>query len=88
MRIIPKRNWYFGSLYCSINQFISFSTVPASVFTMLAITMDRRRAIMSPLSPKITKLVVTSVLLLIWIICTTIGLPPAIYSTTQVPNSQ
>ena len=44
------REWHFGDFYCSFNQFISLSSVPTSVFTMLAITLDRRRAIMSPLS--------------------------------------
>ena len=49
------RAWYFGSLYCCLNQFISLTTVPASVFTMLAITLERRRAIMQPLSPRANK---------------------------------
>ena len=52
---IGRRNWHYGEFYCSMNQFISLCSVPSSVFTMLAITLDRRRAIMSPLHPRWTK---------------------------------
>ena len=88
LRMVLNRNWHFGSVYCNINQFISYSTVPASVFTMLAITLDRRRAIMNPLSTKISKLVVITVLIMIWSLCTTIALPPTIYSTMVVAKTR
>ena len=80
------RVWYFGSLYCSINQFFSLSTVPASVFTMLAITLDRRRAVMTPLSPRTTKVVVMVSLITIWSLCTIIALPATIHSQTIIIN--
>ena len=80
------RVWYFGSFYCSLNQFISLSTVPASVFTMLAITLDRRRAVMSPLSPRITKKIEMVSLLSIWTLCTIIALPVTTNSSTLILN--
>ena len=33
----------FGAVYCSVNNFISYLTVSCSVFTLLALTMDRRK---------------------------------------------
>jgi len=81
------RVWHFGAFYCSMSQFISLSTVPVSVFTMLAITLDRRRAIITPLAPKTTRLVVMVVLVVIWIISTTVALPPTLNSTTFTINS-
>ena len=82
------RVWYFGSIFCSLTQFISLSTVPASVFTMLAITLDRRRAIMTPLAPKTSKLMAVVSLVIIWTLCTVMALPPTIYSSTLIINPQ
>ena len=86
--ILFLRVWYFGSLFCSLTQFISLSTVPASVFTMLAITLDRRRAIMTPLAPKTSKLIAIVSILLIWIICSCMALPATIFSSTFTVNPQ
>ena len=35
------RDWAFGDAYCTINNFVSYVTVAASVLTLIAITMDR-----------------------------------------------
>ena len=37
------RVWRLGYVYCKMNTFLSYVTVPASVFTLLAITIDRRK---------------------------------------------
>ena len=37
------RVWVLGYIYCKMNTFLSYVTVPASVFTLLAITIDRRK---------------------------------------------
>lgn len=34
-------DWPFGTLYCSVNNFIGNATVTASVFTLVAISFDR-----------------------------------------------
>lgn len=34
-------NWYFGAVYCVVNNFVAYLTVAASVFTLMAITLDR-----------------------------------------------
>ena len=35
------RQWIFGSVYCSVNSFTSSLTVSVSVFTLLALTIER-----------------------------------------------
>ena len=52
------------------------------MFTMLAITLERRRAVIRPLGPKTTKKVVIISLVVIWTVCSVISLPPTFYSTT------
>ena len=39
-----SRNWIFGSIYCSVNSFTSALTVSVSVFTLLALTVERHKA--------------------------------------------
>ena len=39
--LIIARQWIFGSVYCSINSFTSSLTVSVSVFTLLALTIER-----------------------------------------------
>ena len=39
----------FGPIYCTVSSFISYVTVAASVFTLVAITCERRKGIMRPL---------------------------------------
>jgi len=78
------REWHYGSFYCSLNQFISLCSVPSSVFTMLAITLDRRRAIMSPLHPRTTRLMVLVTLVIIWSISSIIALPPSVNASTLI----
>ena len=35
-------NWIFGDIYCTINNFVAYVTVAASVLTLTAITLDRQ----------------------------------------------
>jgi tachykinin-like receptor len=34
-------DWPFGAAYCTVNNFVANVTVAASVFTLVAISMDR-----------------------------------------------
>ena len=36
-------DWPFGSVYCTVNNFVAYYTVIASVLTLTAITLDRYR---------------------------------------------
>ena len=38
------RVWLFGRAYCKVMSFTSYLTVATSVFTMLALTVDRHKA--------------------------------------------
>ena len=37
--------WLYGALYCKLNNFVSYTSVAASVFTLLAISNDRRKVL-------------------------------------------
>ena len=41
LSVSVSRQWIFGSVYCSINSFTSSLTVSVSVFTLLALTIER-----------------------------------------------
>ncbi|XP_023336238.1 tachykinin-like peptides receptor 86C [Eurytemora carolleeae] len=72
------RVWTLGYIYCKINTFLSYVTIPASVFTLLAITIDRRKAIVRPLEPKTSRMKVLITILVIWILSSIISLPPTL----------
>ena len=36
-----RRNWTFGMGYCRVNNFIAYLSVAVSVFTLMAISIDR-----------------------------------------------
>ena len=40
---LHPRVWLFGPFYCRLNNFVSYMSVSASVFTLLAISNDRRK---------------------------------------------
>ena len=37
------RVWVFGPIYCRVNNYVSYMTVSLNVFTLLAISVDRRK---------------------------------------------
>ena len=45
----------------SKKRFINLVQVPASVFTMLAITLERRRAVMTPLTSRTNRVTVSEI---------------------------
>lgn len=49
-------NWSFGTAYCKISQFVAVLSICASVFTLMAISIDRyvRLPPTRPLSPRRT----------------------------------
>ncbi|XP_011303020.1 tachykinin-like peptides receptor 99D isoform X1 [Fopius arisanus] len=75
-------HWTFGNLYCKISQFIAVVTICASVFTLMAISIDRYMAIMNPLRPRMGRRLTLFVAIAIWIIGCILSLPMPIYYTT------
>ena len=53
--MIIHRNWPFGRWYCTVNNFIAFLSVAVSVFTLMALSIDRYIAIVYPLKPRMSK---------------------------------
>nr|XP_040581549.1 tachykinin-like peptides receptor 86C isoform X2 [Lepeophtheirus salmonis] len=76
------KDWPFGSLYCSINNFVSNLTVTASVINLCAMTLDRYKAIVYPLKPKNTRCCVLTTILGIWIGSAVFSLPALLFSKT------
>ncbi|XP_023718050.1 tachykinin-like peptides receptor 86C isoform X2 [Cryptotermes secundus] len=75
-------NWYFGSPYCRISNFIANVSVAASVFTLTGISFDRYLAIVRPLQPRMSKASAQVTILVIWLAGMVLGLPCLLYSTT------
>ncbi|KAL0132796.1 hypothetical protein PUN28_000484 [Cardiocondyla obscurior] len=79
-------HWPFGTLYCKISQFIAVLTICASVFTLMAISIDRYMAIVNPLKPRMGKKATLCVAIIIWIIGAILSLPMLLFYTTYTQN--
>ncbi|KAG5313887.1 TLR2 protein, partial [Acromyrmex insinuator] len=79
-------HWPFGTLYCKISQFIAVLTICASVFTLMAISIDRYMAIVNPLKPRMGKKATLCVAIIIWIIAAILSLPMLLFYTTYTQN--
>ncbi|XP_032513055.2 tachykinin-like peptides receptor 99D isoform X1 [Danaus plexippus] len=77
-------DWPFGHFYCKFCQFIAVLSISASVFTLMAISVDRYVAIMSPLRPRLGKRATLGIAAAIWAGSSVISSPNIIYFTTDV----
>ncbi|XP_034829950.1 tachykinin-like peptides receptor 99D isoform X1 [Maniola hyperantus] len=77
-------DWPFGHFYCKFCQFIAVLSISASVFTLMAISIDRYVAIMSPLQPRLGKRATLGIAAAIWVGSCIISSPNLIYFTTEV----
>ncbi|XP_068631120.1 tachykinin-like peptides receptor 99D [Battus philenor] len=77
-------DWPFGHFYCKFNQFIAVVSISASVFTLMAISIDRYVAIMSPLRPRLGKRATLGIAAAIWAGSSIISSPNIAYFTTDV----
>ncbi|XP_055643026.1 tachykinin-like peptides receptor 99D isoform X2 [Toxorhynchites rutilus septentrionalis] len=75
-------DWPFGNLYCKISQFIAILSICASVFTLMAISIDRYMAIVNPLKPRMGRRATLCVAAVIWIIGIIISSPMLLFFTT------
>lgn len=76
-------DWPFGSLYCSVNNFMAYATVASSVFTLVAISFDRYVAIVRPLHRRNSRKKARIFLTIIWSMSSVLSFPGLIYSTTE-----
>ncbi|XP_058797727.1 tachykinin-like peptides receptor 99D [Phymastichus coffea] len=83
--------WPFGNLYCKISQSIAVITICASVFTLMAISIDRYMAIVNPLRPRMGKRATLCIALAIWAMSGILSLPMLLFFTTYTqhfPNGE
>ncbi|XP_058984071.1 tachykinin-like peptides receptor 86C isoform X2 [Musca domestica] len=76
-------DWPFGTIYCTINNFMANVTVSTSVFTLVAISFDRYIAIVHPLKRRTSRRKVRIILALIWILSCILSAPCLLYSNTM-----
>nr|CAD7427242.1 unnamed protein product [Timema monikensis] len=76
-------DWPFGALYCTVNNFISYITVAASAFTLVAISMDRYMAIVRPLHHSLSRSRAIVAILFIWLASCLLATPCLLYSDTM-----
>ncbi|XP_037074767.1 tachykinin-like peptides receptor 99D [Pollicipes pollicipes] len=74
-------HWPFGEAYCKIVQFVSVLSVSASVFTLVAISIDRYSAIMHPLQPRMSRRWTLFATIAIWLVSA--GLAAPLYEASQ-----
>uniref|UniRef100_A0A8C5IVW2 Neuropeptide FF receptor 1 n=1 Tax=Junco hyemalis TaxID=40217 RepID=A0A8C5IVW2_JUNHY len=69
--------WPFGSLVCKMSGMVQGISVSASVFTLVAIAVDRFRCIVHPLKPKLTVPAAVAAIAVIWALAVAIMCPSA-----------
>ncbi|XP_034397817.1 neuropeptide FF receptor 1 like 2 [Cyclopterus lumpus] len=75
--------WPFSNTVCKMSGFVQGMSVSASVFTLVAISVERFRCIVYPLQPKPTILVAKAAIVLIWVLAVGIMCPAAIALTVD-----
>ncbi|XP_023344775.1 tachykinin-like peptides receptor 99D [Eurytemora carolleeae] len=75
-------NWPFGWVYCKLGTYFSLISVTCSVFTLVAISVDRYNAIINPLRPRLSRLKTIFIATSIWSLGLCISVPPLLYQKT------
>ncbi|XP_037385875.1 neuropeptide FF receptor 2 [Talpa occidentalis] len=70
--------WPFGSIMCKISGLVQGISVAASVFTLVAIAVDRFRCVIYPFKPKLTIKTAFVIIMIIWVLAIAIMSPSAI----------
>ncbi|XP_076647991.1 RYamide receptor isoform X2 [Halictus rubicundus] len=80
--------WPFGPKLCPIVNFLQAVSVLVSAYTLVAISIDRYRAIMWPLKPKLSKRQAQFLILSVWLLALAISTPLPIVSKLTQPSLQ
>ncbi|KAM7155270.1 neuropeptide FF receptor 2 [Molossus nigricans] len=75
--------WPFGSTMCKISGLVQGISVAASVFTLVAIAVDRFRCVVYPFKPKLTIKTAFVIIMIIWVLAIAIMSPSAIMLHVQ-----
>ncbi|XP_062400051.1 neuropeptide FF receptor 2a [Sardina pilchardus] len=70
--------WPFGSLVCKMSGMVQGISVSASVFTLVAIAVDRFRCIVYPFKQKLTIPTATLIIIVIWVLAISIMCPSGV----------
>ncbi|KAF1570532.1 UNVERIFIED_CONTAM: Neuropeptide FF receptor 2, partial [Eudyptes pachyrhynchus] len=75
--------WPFGSLVCKMSGTVQGISVSASVFTLVAIAVDRFRCVVYPFKQKLTISTAVAVIAVIWVLAVAIMCPSAVMLRVQ-----
>ncbi|NXI15341.1 NPFF2 protein, partial [Irena cyanogastra] len=75
--------WPFGSLVCKMSGMVQGISVSASVFTLVAIAVDRFRCIVHPFKQKLTVPTAMAIVAVIWVLAVAIMCPSAVLLQVQ-----
>ncbi|KAI5613373.1 neuropeptide FF receptor 1 like 2 [Silurus asotus] len=75
--------WPFSNMVCKMSGLVQGMSVAASVFTLVAIAVDRFRCIVYPFQPKLTLLVAKVTIAMIWVLALVIMCPSAATLTVE-----
>ncbi|KAK2818726.1 hypothetical protein Q5P01_024287 [Channa striata] len=70
--------WPFGSVVCKISGMVQGISVSASVFTLVAIAVDRFRCIVYPFKQKVTIATSKLIIIVIWVLAVSIMCPSGV----------
>nr|XP_003221883.1 PREDICTED: neuropeptide FF receptor 2 isoform X2 [Anolis carolinensis]XP_008110385.1 PREDICTED: neuropeptide FF receptor 2 isoform X2 [Anolis carolinensis]XP_008110386.1 PREDICTED: neuropeptide FF receptor 2 isoform X2 [Anolis carolinensis]XP_016849630.1 PREDICTED: neuropeptide FF receptor 2 isoform X2 [Anolis carolinensis] len=70
--------WPFGNIACKMNGMVQGISVSASVFTLVAIAVDRFRSIVYPFKQKLTIWTAIFIIVVIWVLAIAIMCPSAV----------
>ncbi|XP_032873829.1 neuropeptide FF receptor 2 [Amblyraja radiata] len=80
--------WPFGNFVCKMSGLIQGISVSASVFTLVAIAVDRFRCIVYPFKQKLNMTVAAIIISVIWVLAVSIMCPSAIMlQVAKLPDS-
>uniref|UniRef100_A0A3B4E621 Neuropeptide FF receptor 1 n=2 Tax=Pygocentrus nattereri TaxID=42514 RepID=A0A3B4E621_PYGNA len=75
--------WPFSNMICKLSGLVQGMSVCASVFTLVAIAVDRFRCIVYPFKPKLTLFVAKATIGMIWLLALVIMFPSALMLTVE-----
>ncbi|XP_025767659.1 neuropeptide FF receptor 1 like 2 isoform X2 [Oreochromis niloticus] len=75
--------WPFSNTVCKMSGFVQGVSVSASVFTLVAIAVERFRCIVYPLQPKLTVFIAKLAIISIWVLAVAFMCPAAVALTVE-----
>jgi len=78
--------WPFGVAMCSVMPYLQTVVVFLSAFTLVGLSVDRFRAVVFPLQPRLTPGQVLTIIAVIWLLAIFIPLPVVIFSTVDADS--